>query len=64
MVSGTHFYKVVFLFKWFNIIVTCITAVRYDKCHRVVSFLTVFGKLVRGSVNGIWNSTFIRFFFI
>jgi hypothetical protein len=26
------------------------------KCDTVVSFLIVFGKLDRGSVDGIWNS--------
>jgi hypothetical protein len=33
------------------------------KCHRVVLFLIVFDKLVRGFVNGIWNSIFIKLFF-
>jgi hypothetical protein len=30
---------------------------------QVVLFLIVFGRLVGGSVNGMWNSTFVMLFF-
>jgi hypothetical protein len=33
------------------------------KCHTVVVFVIVFGKLVRGSVNGIWCSAFTKLIF-